>query len=206
MGDRRAWVLLAAIALAVTACNDTTPDPTLAPGTTAPPTTASTTTGAPTTTTEATTTTLEASTTTEDPDARRAEIEALAKDAYVGRLDAIYREDKAALLAWVGSQSLYDASVATIDESSLGFLRQPQHDNLSLSVDDVLLDRADCVAALTTISARGVLEGATDPTTLISIYWPEGDGGLLLGAVWQKGTPQSQWIEECDIAVRGVAP
>ncbi len=145
-------------------------------------------------------------TTTEDPDARRAEIQALAKDTYVGRLDAIFREDKESLLMWIGSQAGYDDAVAAIDEARLTFLQAPSHENLELIVDEILLDREDCAVVLATISAVGVLEGATDPTKFIWIYWPDAAGRLLQGAVWQDGTPQSQWIEECDLAIRGVSP
>ena len=206
MGDRRAWVLLAAIALAVTACSDTT-DPTLAPGTTASPTTTSTTTEAPTTTTvEAPTTTVEATTTTEDPDARRAEIEALAKDVEVGRLNAIYNESREALLQWLGSQAAYDDALAVIDEERLSFLQEPTHENVAFGVDEVLLDREDCVAIAATIDTTGVVEGAEGTSSLILIYWPTADDRLQRGAVWQAGTPQFQWMEECDIALRGVTP
>lgn len=205
MGGWKAWIVLATMMLVTTACNDATPETTLAPGTTATTTTAATTTSEATTTTMASTTTM-AVTTTQDPSVRLAEIQARAKDVYVGRLAAIYNKDKPELLRWIGSQAIYDASVAAIDGGTIVFLQEPSHDNLTLQVDELLLDRSDCVVTVATASARGVLEGAQEPTSLIWIYWPDDTGQLVQGAVWQNGTPQSEWMSECDLQTRGVTP
>ena len=90
----------------VAACSaSTAPDPTLSPETTAPATT--TTVAIPTTTA---TTAAPTTTTTQSPNERLAEIEALAKDAIMGRLQAIHDEDFDALLFWAGSQKSYDDS------------------------------------------------------------------------------------------------
>ncbi|NND03246.1 MAG: hypothetical protein HKN91_10705 [Acidimicrobiia bacterium] len=206
MGDRRAWVLLAALTLAITACSDAKPDPTLAPGTTATSTTSTApTTEAPPVTTEAPTTT-EATTTTEDPDARRAEIQALVEEAHIGRLQAIYDEDADALLRWVGSQAEYEDGLEAMER--LNYLVRPTSEVVSVIVDDVLLDRADCVVTVDTIGVGdGVIDGVSaGSSTSIGIWWPSDDGRFLHGAVWQQGTPEFQWIEECDIAIRGVTP
>ncbi len=205
MRGKRTWALLAGLALVLTACSDSTPTSTLAPGTTAPLTTAPTTT-VTTSTTTTTTTTMPPTTTTQSPDERLAEIQALAKDAEVGRLRAIFDSDKDALLDWLGSQGAYDDAVDAIDESRLSFLQEPTHDNISYTVEEVMLDRLDCVVTHSTIVTTGVVEGAVGPSALIVVYWPSAEGRLLEGAVWQVGTPQFQWIEECDIAVRGVTP
>ncbi|MCP3976884.1 MAG: hypothetical protein GY720_20550 [bacterium] len=118
----------------------------------------------------------------------------------------IYLEDKESLLSWIGSQAGYDDAVSAIDSRRLTFIEEPTHDNLGFAVDEVLLDRLDCVVVEATLNAKGVLEGASSPSTLILIYWPTEAGVFLDGAVWEQGTPQFQWIEECDIAERGVTP
>lgn len=203
MWGRRVGAVLAALAIVAAACSDSTPPPTLASGTTAPvtaPPTSTTSSVAPTT--EATTTMPP--TTTEDPGARFREIQRLAKETFVGRLNAIYHRDSEALLNWMGSQASYDGSIEAMDR--IVFLQEPTGETVSLQVDEVLLDRADCVAVLTTVSTLGVLEGASGSSTTIAIYWPDESGVFLDAAVWQKGTPEFQWMEECDIALRGVTP
>ena len=186
----------------VAACSaSTAPDPTLSPETTAPATT--TTVAIPTTTA---TTAAPTTTTTQSPNERLAEIEALAKDVAVGRLRAIYAGDKADLLRWLGSQAGYDDAVRAIDEQRIAFVQEPTHDNIELAVEELLLDRPDCVVVDVRLSAVGVVEGATTPSSLIYIYWPTVSGTLVQGAVWQDGTPQVQWIEECGLARRGVTP
>ncbi len=199
MGGRRSWILLVAVTLAVTACNDAAADPTLATGTTAPPTTTP-----PTTTTSSTTTTAPPPTTTENPDARFQEIQRLAEATFVGRLNAIYHGDAQALLQWMGSQKAYDDSVALFDQGI--FIDEPTAENVGFAIEEILLDRPDCIVARSTANTIGVVDGATGESTVISVYWPSESGVLLDAAVWQQGTPRSQWIEECDIAVRGVTP
>lgn len=206
MGGRKAWAMLVIAALVVTACSDTTPDPTLAPGTTATSTTAGPTTTEAPTTTEGTTTTATVVTTTEDPDARRAEIEALVGAAVIGRLQAIHDKDADTLLHWVGSQAKYDDALDAMDRNV--YLQRPSIETFAVSVLEVLLDRPDCVVTIDTVTVgSGVIEGFDGgSSTNIGIWWPADDGRFLHGAVWAEGTPQFQWIEECDIALRGVTP
>ncbi len=203
MRGKRTWALLAGLALALTACSDSTPTSTLAPGTTAPLTTVPTTTvtTSPTTTT---TTTMPPTTTTQSPDERLAEIQALAKATFVGRLNAIFHEGLDALRPWMGSQASYDGSIEAMDRGV--YLQEPTADNVGFLVDDVLLDREDCVVVLATVNTLGVLEGSSGSSTSISVYWPDASGRFLDAAVWQQGTPRFQWMEECDIAIRGVTP
>lgn len=200
MGGRRSWILLVAVTLAVTACNDAAADPTLATGTTAPPTTTP-----PTTTTSSTTTTAPPPTTTENPDARFQEIQRLAEEAFFGRTLAIYQKDREELLRWSGSQNTYDNGLTAMDRTV--FLQRPSEENYSIAVTEVLLDRVDCVVTLDTVTIQeGVIEGVAGPSTTIKIWWPAEDGRFLYGAIWEQGTPRFQWIEECDIAVRGLTP
>lgn len=200
MGGRRSWILLVAVTLAVTACNDAAADPTLATGTTAPPTTTP-----PTTTTSSTTTTAPPPTTTENPDARFQEIQERVQEAVLGRLQAQFDRDAEALLHWVGSQAVYERQIRAFERDD--WLQRPSEQNYQVWVDEVLLDRSDCVVTLDSASVSpGVIDGFDGSSTSISIWWPAPEGHFQLGASWQQGTPRSQWIEECDIAVRGVTP
>lgn len=209
MRGNRTWALLAGVALVLTACTESTPTSTLAPGTTAPVTTASTTTSEATTTEAPTTTTSTTSippTTTEDPDARLAEIQVRVEEAVLGRLQAIYDKDVDALLQWAGSQSEYEGGLEAMDRDS--YIQRPDSDLVSVAVEEILLDRSDCVVTVDRITVGdGVIRDVpAGSSASIGIWWPAPDGRFLHGAVWQVGTPQSQWMEECDIAVRGVAP
>ena len=168
---------------------------------------ATTTIVATTPSTTATSTTAASTTTaTQSPDERRAEIEALVSDAIIGRLQAVYDRDTDALLYWVASQKEYEDGLAAMDR--LSYLLRPDEDVVTVTLEEVLLDRPDCVVTRDTLSVGPeVIEGlgATSSTT-IGIWWPAEDGRFQHGAVWQDGTPQVQWIEECDLARRGVTP
>lgn len=205
MGDQRRWALLAAAALVVTACSDSTPDPTLATGTTAPVTAAPTTTAAVTAPPTTGASTTQPPTTTESPDARLAQIERMVQEAYVGRLLAIYNEDKQALLTVIGSQSLYDNAVEVIDDQVIDFSEEPDNSNTRVNVTEVLLDRTDCVVTAAAPQLSSIVGiDSIDPG--IYVWWPTESESVVAGAVWDATTPESQWIEECDIAVRGVTP
>ena len=100
---------------------------------------------------------------------------------------------------------MYDRQVEAFDRTD--WLERPTADNYTIRVDEVLLDRPDCVVTLgTTEVAEGVIEGVSGSTTRISIWWPAPEGQFQLGAGWKAGTPQFQLMEECDIAIRGVSP
>ena len=152
-----------------------------------------------------TTTSSPPTTTTQSPDARLAEIQALAKETFVGRMKAMYDKDEGVLLQWIASQSIYDDTVQAILEDRVKFLVEPSEGNIQFTVDDLLLDRSDCVVVQASAEAEGVVEGVSEPSTFLWVFWPQG-GILQIGAVWQIGTPEVQWIEECDIAQRGVTP
>ena len=204
MWGNRIRAAVVSLTLVVAACSDSSPpDPTLASGTTVPETTTTVTT---TSTTTTTTTAAPTTTTTQSPDERLAEIEALVEDAIIGRLQAVYDRDAEALFYWVASQKEYDDGLAAMDR--LNYLVRPDEDVVTVTLEEVLLDRPDCVVTRDTLSVGpGVIEGlgATSSTT-IGIWWPAADGRFQHGAVWQQGTPQVQWIEECDLAQRGVTP
>ncbi len=204
MGDRKPWAMLAAVALLATACNDSTPPPTLATATTAPTTVASSVTTPPTTAPPTTTTSTTSTSTTQSPDARFAEIERMAQEASVGRLRAIYDRDPTALLAWVGSQTAYDNGVEIIEKGTLDFVAEPDNSTVGLTVVEVLLDRSDCVAASVEVDARLTL-GPTGQASSIYIWFP-GDGVLKLAEVWQVSTPVSELVEDCDLIVRSIDP
>jgi len=202
MGDRRIWALLAATVLLLAACSDSTPDPTLAPGTSAPLTSPPTTATTVPPTTEAPTTT--AAPTTTDPNLRFQEIERLVREALVGRMEAIHDKDLDQALLFAGSQRIYDSTLEAMERTV--FLQRPSVENYFVAVSELRLDRPDCVVADVTTTADGVIEGVAGPGTTVMVFWPSQAGQVQLGAVWELSTPQSQWIEECDIAVRGVTP
>ena len=202
-----AAVVVAALVLA--ACSDSTPPPTLASGTTAttspPPTSQSTSSPATSTTTAAVSisTTAAPSTTTLSPDARLAEIERMVHEALVGRLQAMYDKDPDALLPWVASQKVYDRTIEAFD--LFVFVKRPTLENVGIAIDDLLLDRADCVVTLTNVDATGVSEGASEAGQVVAVWWPNDEGILQAGAFWSETTPQQIWMEECDVAPRGLS-
>ena len=197
------WAVLVALALLVTACSDSTPPPTLATGTTATTSTSTTvTTTLPPTTTTTTTTTM--ATTTQSPDVRLAEIQRMVHEALVGRLQAMYDKDPAALSPWVGSQKVFDRTIESMDR--VVFTEIPTLDNVAVTVEDLLLDRVDCVVTLVSIDVRKVAEGADEIGRDVSVWWPDDSGVLSVAAFWGVGTPEQVWMDECDVAPRGVTP
>jgi len=197
------WAVLVALALLVTACSDSTPPPTLATGTTATSSTSTAvTTTLPPTTTTTTTTTM--ATTTQSPDVRLAEIQRMVHEALVGRLQAMYDKDPDALLPWVGSQKVYDRTIEAMDVAQ--FLEAPTLENVGLDIEELLLDRQDCVVTSTATDLRGVTEGADEVGQAIAVWWPDASGVLQAGAFWGEGTPRQIWMEECNVSPRGVTP
>ena len=153
--------------------------------TTGPPATTSTTTPSPTTTTA---------------EQRIAEVESILTNLWFGWFDAIYRRDSGALWSIVATTPYHEAGVAAMDD--LSFDGPPSSDGLALRVDQILLDRADCLVVENTISMP-FLEG--DPSDKgVDVLWLDDSGGWRFASAWVY--PEDLWMADCDEVVREETP
>jgi hypothetical protein len=105
--------------------------------------------GSPATTPATVATTLATSTTLD----RLAEVEAIVQDLEERRLDALYRKDLGALREVYASEGLYERVVPVVGQ--LEFARPPW--NIDVDVDQILLDRTNCLAAKISFDNREAL-------------------------------------------------
>jgi hypothetical protein len=146
------------VVLAVAGCTGTGSAPATAPATTT--TTTATTTSAPTTTT-----TVPETTTTVD---RIAEIQAIYQDLEVRRLDALQRNDEAAFRALFANEAYLAESLQL-----LGQIEVPGDPALAeVTVEEVIVDRADCIVAVVTLDLLEPLgAGSVGTRTLCWSPW-----------------------------------
>ena len=155
----------------------------------------------PTTTTSvAITTTTAAATTTTSEDDRIAEVEQILTDLWFGWFDAIYRRDPDALLDVVATTPFHDAGVEAM--ATANFASSPSRDVLHVEVDDILLDREDCLVVLNTITIP-FLEGSPTNTS-VKVMWPEEERGWRFATSWLD--PGDLWRDDCDDLVREQTP
>ncbi len=141
-----------------------------------------------------------------DEETRRLEVEKAARAAYVAWFDAIFRDDPAAVEAAVATAEMHAAALTAMAEDRIEFTAAPSADNVSLVVDEVLLDRPDCVVAVITDDLSGFVAAARASRTVITVYWPRTEPGrLAIATQWEPGTPESVWRTDCDERVRGSA-
>ena len=192
-------VAILVFAVVVAACSGGSEvETTLAPGTTAPPATTST-----TTTSTTTTTTTAAPTTTVSVDARRAEIEAAAKDASVRWLRALYFKDTGLLFDVAGSQAVYEAGLTAIENDSVAFIAEPTAENTSVTLNEVVLDREDCVAGEVTLATASV---DADLEPVVEVWFPQDDGRFKIARTWGSGTSAQTVEPDCDFIIRDFQP
>lgn len=133
--------------------------------------------------------------------------EMLAHDAYFRWFDSIYRDDREALAAAVGTREMYEAGTAAMENDSIAFNRVPTLDNVVLTIDEVLLVRPDCVVVVVTDDLSGFIDVAVASRTVIDVYWPDiASGSYRMAAQWGAGTPTSMWRVDCDQRIRGFTP
>lgn len=142
----------------------------------------------------------------EDAIDRHGELQLDVHAAYVGWFDAVYRGDPGALATWVATGDLYEAGLEAMASESLRFIAPPTANRVGLQVDDVLLDREDCVVVLMTDRVDRFLDAATQSRTVIGVFWPDGGGRLRMAGRWGAGTPESAWLGQCDHLVRDPVP
>ena len=191
---------LAAVVVGVTAaaCSgsaDRTTTVAVSTTTLAPTTTVATTTLAPTTTTVATTTV--------SPDARTAEIEAILLEVEFRRVDAIYDKDAEALAGVVATQKQYDSGLELFETAV--FTRRPSRRNIAIDLVEVLLDREDCLVAHVVEDFSAYLDAVAVTSENIQVLWPS-DITWRLAAAWGSGTPETVWIDDCDLLDRTWEP
>ncbi len=139
-----------------------------------------------------------------DDEARRVEVEKAAHAAYVGWFDGIFRDDPAAVEAAVATAEMRAAGMRAMTEDRIEFTAAPSPENVSLVVDEVLLDRSDCVVAVVTDDLSAFVDAARTSRTVITVYWPGSDTGrLVIATQWEPGTPESVWRTDCDRRARG---
>jgi len=148
---------------------------------------------------------LELPTTTADAPSRLEELETRLKQLNVDLLIAIFDEDPAALTAIHGSQSFYDEDVATIASRRMGLTARPDIDVITYEIVELLVDRADCVVALTRIDLTSVFN-LEETEEQVEVMWQEPGGPLLLGAILPADAVESAWLTQCDESPRGVEP
>jgi len=169
------------LGLVTAACTSSTSGPATAPSITEPPATAPTTTSPP-----STTSTSMASTTTVD---RVAEVEAIFKDLELRRLDALFREDEEAFRTAFASDGYFAASLPVLGE--LDFSEPPTADNVVVAVNDIIIDRSDCLVIVVTEDLTSILADAEPlPQTFVLTTTETGSWGYAFGGTgWQCDGP-----------------
>ena len=166
---------------------------------------APTSTTAPTTTTTPTTTvptTTAAPTTTQDLSAREAEVEALVKELEYALWDADYRRDTEALRDLIGGQALWDRWMGVEDPLSY-YATAPTPETFGLTLNEILLDREDCIVAHVTEDPTRFLndDGVVEDLTIVMWEAPAGSRGWRLAERF-GAVPESEWMAWCDIQDR----
>lgn len=155
----------------------------------------------PTTTTSvAITTTTAAATTTTSEDDRVAEVEQILTDLWFGWFDAIYRRDPDALWDVVATTSTHESGVRAM--TSLEFVQAPSPENISITIDDVLLDRPDCLVVVNTVSVDFIRGTPSD--TAVEVLWPDPNSMWRFATSWVH--PDDLWQADCDEVVRETTP
>ena len=155
----------------------------------------------PTTTTSvAITTTTAAATTTTSEDARIAEVEQILTDLWFGWFDAIYRKDADALWEVVANQNYHTTGVEAMD--TVVFTAAPAKSAMSVDTHQVLLDREDCLVAVSDIRAT-FIEGS--PTSnQVNVLWSDPRYEWRFASAWRHAS--DLWQADCDEVVREETP
>jgi hypothetical protein len=159
----------------------------------------------PTTTTESTTTvavttSTSAATTTTSEEERIAEVEQILTDLWFGWFDAIYERNSDDLWNVVATTRQHEAGIAAMD--NLSFVSAPSVEGLDVQVNEVLLDRNDCLVVHQTLTAL-TLEGSPSVET-VEVMWPDPRYGWRFATSWAH--PEDLWKADCDEVVREETP
>jgi hypothetical protein len=130
---------------------------------------------------------------------RATEIGRLATEAYLGWFTGLYRRDRDQLAQWVATEELLAAGEAAITAGLPAFTAPPDADHLRLVVDDVLLDRPDCVAVRATDDIGGFIATPDGSQTTIMVFRPGERGRLRMVSLWDEATPRAVWSADCGV-------
>ena len=154
------------------------------------PTTAATV--APSSTTSSTTTSTVAETTsTTSLEQRIAEVTEIVREVEFGWFDAIYRKDEAALAEVVAVQESFDTGLELMADSSF-FVGEPTRVANVIEVREILIDRADCLAASIYVDWTA-FRGPAGRGDLAVVYWPRPSDGK-----WRSAYQGDVWDEACN--------
>jgi hypothetical protein len=153
------------------------------------------------TTTQLVTTTAERSTTSTTTEEKRlAEVEQILTDLWFGWFDAIYRKEADALWDVVATTSKFEAGLQAMD--TLAFTEPPSRAGIHVEIDELLLDRADCLVPYGTTSSE-FLSGKPSVTGL-EVLWPDPRRDWRMATSWVF--PQELWLADCDEVTREETP
>ena len=138
--------------------------------------------------------------TTTSADQRIAEVEAILADVWFGWFDAIYRKDADALWNVVATSSKRETAISAMD--SLRFDEAPSLSATQLSVDQILLDRSDCLVVQADVAATFVDPDAA--TQSVYVLWPDPRYGWRLASSWVYAN--DLWQADCDEVTRESTP
>jgi hypothetical protein len=125
---------------------------------------------------------------------REEEVKAILEDLWFGWFDAIYRKDEDALWAVVATQQRFDAGIEAMQLPDL-FTSPPIRESVEVVVEDVLLDRPDCLVAEHEFDASAFRNGGGEGGT-VSVLWPDPAGNWRFATDWQN--PEDLWRGDCD--------
>jgi hypothetical protein len=153
------------------------------------------------TTTQLVTTTAEGSTTsTTTEEQRLAEVEQILTDLWLGWFDAIYRKDPDALWDVVATTPYHEAGLSAM--SNLEFDEQPTVDALDLVVENILLDRDDCLVVQNSVSLPFLAPDSS--STGVDVLWPDPTRGWRFATAWVHAN--DLWLADCDEIAREETP
>jgi len=150
-----------------------------------------TTLAAPVSTTPATPALAAPSTTTLEQ--RTAEVEAILEELYFGWLAAVYRNDEQAVRKVVATEDYVDTFEGAVRR--VEFTKEPSPNDISVTIDAILLDRLDCLVVHSMIDTGDLLVGS-ETFAVVDVLWPSNVQRWRFATNWKY--PNDLWQWDCD--------
>ncbi len=138
---------------------------------------------------------------TTGPVDRVVEVEGILRGLWFGWFDAIYRKDPDALWKVDATVEGHEAGVAAME--TMSFTEEPSLAGTQVRVEEVLLDRPDCLVAWFSLDVSAY-RGPGAQTRKVAVLWPDARYGWRIGGTWSG--PGDLWRTTCDLVTRESTP
>ena len=160
-----------------------------------PATTTTTTVTSTTTTTSTTSTSIPDTTTTVSESQRLSEVTEIVREVDFTFFSAIFQKDEQMLADALAVQDRYENGLELMEDENY-FTEEPTREGIIIEVQEVLIDREDCLA----VSYHGdatVFRGPDAQGEFITVYWPRPSD-----ARWRRAYRGDEWQDACDAFIR----